>query len=189
MSWCSISTPPVYSTRWLCFVVASITWLLLFSCSTRLLFCSFVCLTTVGKGMSVCVAFGVVFTRQGHFSQLSPTSVTGRVTEWLTDKARQWSEWMNDTNIIMLGCGLVDRPTQLFYLDIYLLSFWWGPLWGCGTSFQWLKAGQVRSFLKLATYVYVGNRNAKNGQKKRVKTQEKSPVQMYKFKRHSWAIC
>ena len=86
----------------------------------------------------------------------------------------------------MLGCGLVD---QLFYLDIYLLSFWWGPLWGCGTSFQWLKAGQVRSFLKLATYVYVGNRNAKNGQKKRVKTQEKSPVQMYKFKRHSWAIC
>ena len=80
---------------------------------------------------------------------------------------------MNDTNIIMLGCGLVDRPTQLFYLDIYLLSFWWGPLWGCGTSFQWLKAGQVRSFLKLVTYVYVGDRNAKNG-KKRAKTQEKA---------------
>ena len=66
MSWCSISTPPVYSTRWLCFVVASTTWLLLFSCSTRLLFCSFVCLTTVGKGMSVCVAFGVVFTPGMH---------------------------------------------------------------------------------------------------------------------------
>ena len=187
MSWCSISTPPVYSTRWLCFVVASITWLLLFSCSTRLLFCSFVCLTTVGKGMSVCVAFGVVFTRQGHFSQLSPTSVTGRVTEWLTDKARQWSEWMNEWYWHHY-VGLWTSWSFCFHLDIHL-SFWWGPLWGCGTSFQWLKAGQVRSFLKLATYVYVGNRNAKNGQKKRVKTQEKSPVQMYKLKRHSWAIC
>ena len=118
MSWCSISTPPVYSTRWLCFVVASTTWLLLFSCSTRLLFCSFVCLTTVGKGMSVCVAFGVVFTRQGHFSQFSPTSVTDQVTEWLTDKARQWSDWRDFTMCIVY-------PVILRYFSQYLLFAGW----------------------------------------------------------------